>query len=181
MPFTRLVKIQGRDLTEAELAKEGQREATFRKRIDGVDLKKKAARREAMITPDLLDRFDFKVLRREVVHERPTLVVSFGPKPSAVSDKTIQDKVLSRIGGTLWVDEEEFEVTKLQTGLRSSLSLGWFGFVGSLTRCDLTLERQRMPDGVWINVKNTMLIVARKLFESMHYRTTEASSGFRKE
>ena len=58
--------------------------------------------------------------------------------------------------------------------------LGWFGLLGSLTQCDLSLERQRMPDGVWVNTKQALLIQCRKLTANMRYRTTDISSGFRR-
>jgi hypothetical protein len=35
--------------------------------------------------------------------------------------------------------------------LAEPVFLGWFGLLGSLTQCDLALERQRMPDGAWID------------------------------
>jgi hypothetical protein len=58
--------------------------------------------------------------------------------------------------------------------------LGWFGLLGSLNQCDLSLERQRMPDGVWINAKQALHIQCRKLTATMRFRTTEESSGFEK-
>jgi hypothetical protein len=58
--------------------------------------------------------------------------------------------------------------------------MGWFGLLGSLTRCDVSLERQRMPDSVWVNTRLALFIQCRKLTTTMRFRTTEESSGFEK-
>ena len=180
LPFPHLVKVQGRELTAKELEKEDQRETAFRQRLTHVDLKKKAKRKEGLATQELVDRFDFKVTGREMIAGRATLVVTFAARAGA-PDKTMEDKVFQHVSGTVWVDEEEAEVTKLDAGVRGPIPLGWFGAIGSLHKFQATMERSRMPDGVWVNLKSNFLVVARKFFSTIRTRTTEESSGFRKE
>lgn len=180
VPFPRLVRIQGRELTEEELERENKREAVFRERVTRVNFSRKAKRREGLATQDLIDRFEFRVLRREVVNERSTLVLTFAPRRNA-PDKSIEDKIFGKVFGTVWVDEAEAEVAKLDASVRGPIPLGWFGAVGSLNKFQATLERIRLPDGVWANRKSTFWIMARKLFSGIHTRTTEESSGFRLE
>ena len=180
LPFPRLVKVQGRELSAKELEKENQRETAFRQRVTRVDMGKKAKRKEGLATPELVERFDFRVTRREVVEGRATLVMTFAPRTSA-PEKTMEDKIFHKIFGTVWVDEEEAEVTKLDASVRGSVPLGWFGAVGSLHKFQATIERSRMPDGVWVNRKSSFWIVARKLLSAIRTRTVEESSGFRKE
>src|SRR4051794_2154394 len=52
LPFQRLVKVKGRDLTPAEIEKENQRETAFRQKLSGVDLKKKTATKEGVVTQE---------------------------------------------------------------------------------------------------------------------------------
>lgn len=180
LPFPRLVKIQGRELTTKELEKESQRETAFRQRATRVDMNKKAKRQEGLATPELIERFDFRVTQREVMEGRPTLVMTFAPRQGA-PEKTMEDKVFQKVFGTVWVDEQEAEVTKLDASVRGPVPLGWFGAVGSLHKFQATIERSRMPDGVWVNRKSSFWIVARKLLSAIRTRTTEESSGFRRE
>ncbi len=180
LPFPRLVKIQGRDLTAKELEKQDQRESAFRQKITGTDFNKKAKKQEGLATQELVDRFNFQVTARELIEGRTTLVVTFAAKPSA-PEKSMEDKVFQRVFGTLWVDEEDAELTKLDASVRGPVPLGWFGAIGSLHKFQATLERSRMPDGVWVNRKSTFWIVARKLFSTLRSRTSEESSGFHKE
>jgi len=180
LPFPRLVKIQGRELSAKELEKENQREAAFRQRVTRVDMNKKARRREGLATPELVERFNFQVTKREVVEGRPTLVMTFAPRTGAPV-KTMEDKVFQKVFGTVWVDEQEGEVTKLDANVRGPVPLGWFGAVGSLHKFQGTIERSRMPDGVWVNRKSSFWIVARKLLSAIRTRTVEESGGFRRE
>ncbi len=179
LPFPRLVKVQGRELSAKELEKENQRETAFRQRVTRVDMNKKARRKEGIATPELVERFEFRVTKREVVEGRATLVMSFAPRTGA-PEKNMEDKVFQKVFGTVWVDEQEAEVTKLDASVRGPVPLGWFGAVGSLHKFQATVERSRMPDGVWVNRKSSFWIVARKLLSTIRTRTVEESSGFRR-
>jgi hypothetical protein len=179
-PFTRLVQVQGQQLSEAEIRKEERREQEFRNKVAGGDLKRRREKREAWITPELLGRYDFNVISNDVYLDRNALVLEFKPKPTNPQD-SIQDKILNRFSGRLWVDSEDSEIAKVDAHLTGEVTLGWLGTLGSLSECDLTMQRQRMPEGVWVNAKHTLLIVGRKLFSTMRYRTTEESSDFRHE
>lgn len=180
LPFTRLVKVQGRELTAKELEKQNERETAFRQRITRVDLQKKAKRKEGLAMFELVDRFDFQVTKRDIIEDRPTLVVTFTARPGA-PEKSMEDKVFQQVSGTVWVDEEEAEITKLEARVRGPVSLGLFGAVGSLNKFQATIERSRMPDGVWVNRKSTFWIVVRKFLSTVRSKTTEQVSGFRKE
>ena len=178
-PFNRLVKIQGRELSSEESRREDAREAKFRRRFISADAKEPAARKEGVMTPELLGRYQFAVEQRVVLSHRPTLVLTFKPKEGTPSSRTVQDKLLNRMAGTVWIDEGDADIARLEVSLAASASVGWFGWLGSLSRCDISLERQRMPDGVWINFKQVLLIQGRELTAALRFRTTDESSGFR--
>ena len=59
LPFNRLVKVQGRELSAEELKQEDAREERFRQRIISGDRRELVARKEALVTPELLDHYDF--------------------------------------------------------------------------------------------------------------------------
>lgn len=180
MPFKRLVQIKGRDLTPEELEQEQEREEQFREKITSLNPKRMVARKESLVTPELLDRYRFEVKERVLLENRPTLVVTFKAKTDPLSGKTIQDRILNRLAGTLWIDEADADTAKLAVTLVEPLSLGWLGILGSLTRCDLRLERQRMPEGLWINTRSFLQIQCRKLAVTMRFRKIEQSSHFAK-
>ena len=177
-PFNRLVKIKGRELTPEELKREAAREEKFQQQFVSTDRRKMVARKQALVTPELLARYQFAVKQRVVLSNRPTLVVTFKPRVADMPSRSVEDKILNRLTGTLWIDEAEADTARVEANLVEPVAVGWFGWLGSLTRCELSLTRQRMPDGVWINDRMTLFIQARKLVASERYRLTEESRGF---
>ena len=178
LPFKRLVKIQGRELSRQDSKREEAREEKSRQNFLAADAKTLAARKEGLVTPELLGRYQFAVEKRVVLCNRPTLVLTFKPKEGTLPSKTVRDKLLNRMAGTVWIDEGDADIARLEVSLAASASVGWFGLLGSLSRCDISLERQRMPDGVWINFKQVLLIQGRELAAALRFRTTDESSGF---
>ena len=177
VPFSQLVKVEGRDLSEAEIKKENQHEAAFQKQLSGRDPKKAVKQRESFITTNVIERFEFKTLQREAVGGRQTIVVSFEPKPGK-DDGGIQDRLLSRMAGMLWVDEATGDVARLQVQLTKGFSMGLLGVLGSIKECRMTLESKPMTDGTWLPEKTTMLMSARMFLSSVRFQMEETSSNF---
>jgi hypothetical protein len=176
-PFSRLAKVQGVELSPAESRREEQREQQFRNKIAGRDLDKAARDKEPLVLPELIDRYDFSVLSNRVCQARNEIVLRFKPKPTN-PDRSLQDKIFNRLAGCIWVDEQEAEIAKLHVSLTQEFSLGWIGMLGSVKQCDLSLDRQRMPDGTWVDAGHTLLLVGRRLLSPMRFRTTELCSDF---
>jgi hypothetical protein len=181
VPFSRLVKIQGQPLSPAELRKEDKREAEFRKRISGRDPGQVASKKEPLIMKDLVDRYRFEVRKRELIDGRPTLQVVFAIDPEKLVEKSLQDRILNRLAGTVWVDEATSEVARLDVYLTRSFSLGILGILGSLSECRFNLTRKPMPDGTWLPHLQETQITARKLSTSVHFRVKERCSNFQPE
>jgi hypothetical protein len=175
-----LVEIQGRQLSQAELKKEEQREKEFRDRVAGKEATQRKSRKEAWITPELLARYNFTVLSNAVWQNRKATVLEFKPKPGN-PEKTIEDKLCNHFAGLLWVDSEDAEIARLDVHLTGELSLGWLGMIGSLKQCTLHTQRQKIPEGVWVDCKSSLNLTGRKLVTSMHFRAFEESSDFHPE
>jgi hypothetical protein len=180
LPFNRLVKIRGQELNAEELKREQAREEKFQQRFVSADRRKLAAQKAALVTPELLDRYQFAVKERMVLSNRPTLVLTFRPKSTSLPEGKVQDRLLNRMAGTLWVDEAEADAARVVARLMEPMSLGFLGWMGSLSRCELSLDRQRMPDGVWVNTRMTLLLHCRRLATALRFRLTEASNGFKR-
>ena len=180
LPFNRLVKIQGRELNAEELRREQAKEERFQQKFVSADRRKMAVQRAALVTPELLDRYEFAVTERVVLSNRPTLMMTFKPKDQKLPEQKVQDRLLNRIAGTLWVDETDADTARVEARLVEPVSLGFLGWMGSLSRCDLSLERQRMPDGVWVNTRLTLLMHCRRLATPIRFRLTEDCYGFKR-
>jgi hypothetical protein len=180
LPFNRLIKVQGRDLNPGELKKQEEKEERFRQKFIGVDARQLAARQQAWVTPQLLARYQFAVRERTVLSNRATLVLDFKPNAAKLPAENARDRVLNRLAGTIWVDEADADVARVSLRLMEPVSLGWFGILGALSRCELSLDRHRLPDGVWVNARQRLLVHLRKLTATRYFQKTEESSGFKR-
>jgi hypothetical protein len=179
-PIHRLTKIEGQKLSQEELDKEREKELQLRQRFSSLNMEDLAARKESWLTTNLLNRYEFKVTNRITYSNRSTLVITFSPKSGDLPVDGRQDRFLNLLTGTIWLDEEDADAVKVSIGLKETLSMGWFGLLGSLSKCDLTIERTRLPGGIWANTKQTFQIQLRKLAATKRFRMIERSSGFTK-
>jgi|SRR6516165_4154640 hypothetical protein len=180
VPFSRLIRIQDRDLTEEERELQDRREEDFRRRIAQKRPHARHGMDEDALNSELVERYDFKVEKRDWVNKRAVLVLSFHPKKPHAPEKTVEDRVLNRLAGQVWVDEEEAEVLQVRVWLTEDFSIGLFGMICSIKQCDVKIERQRLPDDVWVKKSFAILLGGRKLLSSMRYRSLEEFYNFRK-
>jgi hypothetical protein len=181
VPFSRLIKIQNRDLTQEEREQQDRREERFRRKLAEKKSQAIAKTEDETLNRELIDRYDFKVEKRVRVDDRRVLVLTFHPKKAHAPEKTIEDKVLNRLAGQVWVDEAEAEVLQVRVGLMEDLSLGLFGMIGALKQCNVVIERQRLPDNVWVKKSFTVSFGGRKVLSAMGYRKLEEFYNFRKQ
>ena len=177
--FSRLVRIQDRELTPAELDEEKRREDAFRKKVASKPVARKARADEDGHVAELASHYDFTTERREYIGNRPVLVLSFRPKKEHGEEKTMEEKILHNFTGKVWVDEQEAEIVRLKVGLVESMSLGLFGMVGGVKQCDFGVENTRVAEGVWLKAKQTVYIVGRKVLSPMRYRSIEEEFDFK--
>jgi hypothetical protein len=178
-PYDRLVRIGNRALTQKESQAEERKEAEQRRKTKSAGRAPRGGDEEGALTPELVARFTYKLVARETRRGRSTLVVEFEPRGDRKRDKTISEKVMGRLAGRLWIDDQDAELAQLQFHLTGELSLGWFGLIGSLSQCEVNVENQRLPDGGWVTVLQTTEIRGRKVLSSMHNRSRDECSGFK--
>ncbi len=77
--------------------------------VHGVALGKK----EDLLNPDVVKRFKYALVGREMLNGRPALIVDFQP----VSDKlplfNLKDRFIDSIAGRAWVEEADFTLAKV--------------------------------------------------------------------
>jgi hypothetical protein len=180
IPYSRLTRVQDRELTLEEIQTQDRKEQEFRRRFAEGNHRGTNKQGEDLLNEKLVERYDFKVEKREQVDNRPVIVMSFCPKKPHPQEQNAEDKVLNRLAGKVWVDEADAEVIRVRVGLTEDLSLGWFGMIGSIRRCDVEIERQRLPEGLWVAKTFAVSLAGRKVFSLMRYHSLEESYNFRK-
>jgi hypothetical protein len=179
-PIPYLTQIKGRELSEEELERERQEEAAYWSKFTSLNMEELAARKEPWLTSNLLARYEFEVRERIMLSNRSTLVLTFRPKPGKLPVESIHDRLLNQLQGKVWLDEQDADVAKVSIGLVDTISMGWFGLLGSLSKCECTIERVRLPGGVWAISRETYEMQLRKLASTKRFRMTEVASGYKR-
>jgi len=133
---------------------------------------------ENFLTPDLVARFDFKLLGQTNINGRAAYYLQFQPKSPELPVHKIMDRLLNRLSGAIWIDVNEFEVTRAEIRLGSEVDLLW-GVIGCLKRFDYVLTRTRVADGIWLNSLSIGDFEGRKLFDPLRIKLKTQSSNFR--
>jgi len=143
-PVRRLVARDGRDLGAKDREREERR---VRELAAAIRRDEAAYEQPGMRLSRILERYRFTAVGREEIGGRCALVFDFTALPGKRPIE--RDGVLRRLGGRLWVDEEERAVIRVDlrntTGLKFALGLG-----ASVSSLALQLSFVRMEDGVWL-------------------------------
>jgi hypothetical protein len=177
-PFPRLVRKEGQPLTPEELERENQREQQFRENPGQEKTKKEVERKQMIVDGDLIRKLEFKLVGREQINGRSTLVLAFKPKPN-YTVKSLEDRVINKIVGKVWVDEDELEMAKLHLWLTDKVTLG-FGLIGAMYQFQFNLDRIRMEDGSWLQQESDGVVEYRQLLNSKRVRWKERWTDFQK-
>lgn len=105
-------------------------------------------KKELQFDQKLAERFDFKLVGREQTNGLSFLVVDFAPKKKKLPEKGLQDRVVNRMAGRVWLDEREYAVKKCAINLTESISIVG-GIVGEAKKFYYTFDRERTEDGLW--------------------------------
>ena len=178
LSYLKLMKVEGENLSAAELRKQEDHELAERQKLTQTKFAK-GDNRENFLTPELVAKYRFTLIGSECVHGRPAYELKFEPKAPDLPVKQVMDRLLNHLSGTVWIDEEEFEIAKAEIHLDSEVTL-WHGVLASLKRFTLSLERTRIDDGVWFNRAITGDFEGRRLFDPTRIRIKSESNNFRK-
>lgn len=175
--YNRLVTKNGKPLSQEDLRREQNREEKFRKAI--AKKQKKADEEDILLNKELLSKYAFSVIGRETVNGRSAFVLTFKPRSPDLPVKKSVDRFLNKLMGTVWFDDQDYELAKIEAKITEPVKVGW-GIIASLYKFDLTFEQVRLDDGVWLPGKLNMYINGTKLFSKMHQRQYVVYQDFKK-
>lgn len=161
MTYRRLIERDGQPIPQDELA---DQDREYRERYNDWqraleeetgDAREARARREAEArkredekAKELLNLFDFEIVRRERRDDEPAIVVRFTPKPGARASSR-EGRVASAFSGEAWVHETEFEVMQVDGTSGSSVAFGW-GMVARLNEGAKVRMTRKRVHGQWL-------------------------------
>jgi hypothetical protein len=105
-------------------------------------------KKDFSLNDDLLNRFQIALTGREMVNGRPALVLDFQPANKKLPERNLKDRFINKAAGRVWVDEEDYALTKADLHLTSKVNVVG-GLVGAVWKFNYTFGRERTADGLW--------------------------------
>jgi hypothetical protein len=173
--------VNGEALSEKEMKKQNQKVIEARQKLTGSKSGKSDDNWEQFINSDLTSRYQFTLLREEILRGRRACVLSFRPLGKDLPVRQLSDRLLNQLTGTVWVDALEFEIAKAELNLQAKVALGGImEIIGNLKSLRYTVERVRIGDLVWFNRSTQGEYEGRKLWSGIHIKTHTESRDFHK-
>jgi hypothetical protein len=167
-----LLAVDGKGLTPSEAEKEQRR---VRKEIQ--DLLDERDKRQARAERDrekgrepekdrrvtiltFLRMCTVSSIRRESFRGHEVIALDFEPRPD-FKPTNLGEQLVSKLAGTLWVDEKARQVVRVEGRLQNSVKIGG-GLVGSLSPASaFVLEQERVSEELWLPSYSEVNVTAR--------------------
>jgi hypothetical protein len=112
------------------------------------NIRGKALKVKDFSIPNLIKRFQFTLVGREMLNGRPTLVADFKPVSDELPVNSLADKFINKAAGRVWIDEEDYAIAQGKVYLSQPVNiLG--GLVGAVWKFTYDFTRARTPEGYW--------------------------------
>jgi hypothetical protein len=174
-PVRRLVEEDGRPLSPARQAREDR---AAREVAEAVRSGRAVVERPGVRISAILDRYDFRAVGREGVAGRPAIVLEFAPR--AGERKVENDRLLRRVHGRVWVDEQEAEVVRAELANLAPLKFGG-GLGASVSSLSTRIEFRKVDDAVWLPAEDETIVAGRMLlFKKFRTRLRRTYGAYRR-
>ena len=174
--YARLVQRNGRTLNPAELREEHEREQRF---LEGGSRKFGGGDADRVpLDAELFERYKAEVTGRTVMAGRPTIILHFWPRSADLPIRRRQDYVLNKLTGQVWIDEQEWEIVKVEAHLTDRVRV-MLGLVAVLDKVVLSFDQVRVAENVYLPSRLSATFDGRKLFTSIHERVQVDWAGQR--
>lgn len=168
-PYQRLIEKNGQALNEKERKKEEKRRSEFREKIARREDPTGNEEGDFTFNQDLVNRFDFSLEGVEELEGGSNYVLSYKPKEGKLPVKRRIDRALNKAEGRIWVDQESYEISRVEFELKEKVKL-WWGLIGSIREVKGAVQRQEVDPGVWFPTGFDLYLRGRIFFRSLHSR-----------
>lgn len=176
--YERLIKKNGKALEGDELEEEQEKEREFREDIKKGKKPKGQEEGSFKFDEKFVGKRIFELKGEEAVNGRMAYKVNFKPKAGDLPEENMTDKFMNKTKGTLWIDKEDFEMSKAHTVLIEPVKvLG--GIAANITRMEFTFVAVKNGDE-WFPGSMRNRISGRKLLSSFDMNMKATFDSFEK-
>jgi hypothetical protein len=173
------MKVNGKPVSGEEFRKHEEQASQNRQKLNASKTGGRDDNWEKYLTPELLTKYQFKLLERVNYNGRPTYILGFEPVSRNLPVKQMADRLANQVAGKVWVDETEFEVARAEVNLLSEVNL-WGGMLGSLKKLYFLVDRTRLDENIWFNRSTYGDFQGRKLLDNTRMKLRSESSNFQR-
>ena len=119
------------------------------------------------VNDDLVARYRFKLEGAEVFNGRAAYVLSFEPRARDLPAKKIEDNFFNKLGGRVWIDQQEYELAKAEVSLIEKVPIV-FDFIGAMNKFTIHYRKRRLEENVWLTDRSWVDLETRKLMLHSH-------------
>ncbi len=101
-----------------------------------------------LLNQDLVNRFNFTIMGRDLLNGRPALVVDFVPVNQTLPERNLKERFINKAAGRIWIDADDYSLVKADIHLTQEVNVGW-GLIGAVWKFHYAFERERTADGLW--------------------------------
>lgn len=173
-PVLREVRENGVLIPKSELEPQRKRDSEERK----AKSERAGGDSAVVLTADMINRFEYELLGTTNFAGHSVFSIRFHPSAKQESPKNMNEKVLQKIQGRIYIDATAFQIVRLEAELSDELNF-WGGMLGSIKQFHMLVLREPV-DGIWFNQVITGEFEARAVLSAIRGRFSSTNSGFQK-
>lgn len=157
--YRRLISHNGVPVSEPDLAKQdrkqGEKVDKRERRLAAEDAaarrarEAEEARKEREVVDEIFRMDEVLVTGREIVDGRPTIIVTFTPRPG-YKPTTENGKIIQKLAGRAWIDEEERQLVRLEARLMGSMGVGPAKLARLQKGATAFFQRKKINGEIWL-------------------------------
>lgn len=169
-----MLEKNGRPLSADERKKEEDKEAKSNASLKNT--RQNAKDESVSINEELLSRYTFAFVGEEAVAGRKAYILSFIPKPGPLPEKRKLDRVLNRLRGKVWIDQQTYAVSKVDMALTQPVK--FFAGIGVVRAMHLKIEMAALDSNIMVPNQTWVEYDARALFTNTKVHQHSVYSGY---
>lgn len=187
-PFRKKIAKNGKPLSPEEqkkVQKEMDRKiAKYAKETESQRAKRLAAyekerEKERAFVKEIANAYSFTLKPSEIINGRPVYVIYAEPIKEFLPENR-DAELLTKIRPRFWIDQQDFEWTKIEGDVIDTVSFGWI-LARLSPGSSFRLEQKKLNDEIWLPSRETIKINARlALLKKFNEEIEIRYSGYRK-
>jgi hypothetical protein len=173
-----LIKVNGRQPTLKEIEEDREKNRKRQRRFLERNGKKGSDKMMSHNMDLYKEKFIPRLISTETVNGRPAYLIQLMPDTNHKIKNGTVDRIMNQMLTKLWVDQEDFQVSRLEAELVKPIGIV-VGLIGSIKTIRIRLEQQRLTPQVWTDLKIDADFDIRILTANYTFSMKSQSSGFK--